>query len=845
MSLTPLKNLTHSLRVRYAVIAILFGSIVMLAATVAYFSISVARHTTANSIQDRQQLLQQIRHIRNNIWHSYVNLELFLSNPINDQSQDRIHFAIQEAIDNTQGLQHSIADLPSLNKRDIITLLQLLDQLDKSVSQLISVRMDAVKQYPSLALARGDMLQYNTEFNTAASLAINELSNITESKQRDKAIYTAFVQARHHWTQMTSNFRMYLANRLGTFDNNVFFSQIKDIELQREALHIQLQILEQNKDYLDLQSSTSLQTMLGATGEWYESFKKVKRIHESDAWRTDAVLIREQVKPLLEQIWNKLQALDIAAETSAEQDVQLLSRLARSQNDTFWLLAALAILFIIASYIVLDKSVLRPLSILTNALKAEAHNETGYPLPEVTNLETQHLMEAFAEMRKQIHSRQRALEHQALHDNLTGLANRTLLLDRLNQAIQHAKRHHTSVSLLIIDLDRFKEVNDTLGHQVGDHLLKEVGIRLTASLRQIDTVTRLGGDEFAILLPDDDEQQAAEVAQKILKILDQEFLIEDMGLFIGASIGIASCPHHSDNVQDLIKYADVAMYNAKRNKLGFAIYDAKRDPHSIDQLSLGSDLRGAPGTEAVKLVYQPKVNIKTGKLCGVEALFRWTHPTLGPVSAEEAIRTAEQTGYINTLTQWIIKEALQQHKQWREQGYAIHIAINLSAYSLQSDQTIAEFLDTLSPGSFQKQVLSFELTESAMMFDPEHAIRSLQRISDAGVSISIDDFGTGFSSFSYLKQMPVNELKVDKSFVVDMINNESDDSIVHSIIDLAHNLGLKVVAEGVENRQTWQRLKELNCDVVQGNYCCKPLPADELLDWCKQNTGTDNIKYSA
>lgn len=833
-----LKQAFSSLRIRYAVTAILFAMVIMLAASLAYFSVTNARSTTANSIEVRQHLLQRIRHIRNALWRSYENLELFLFNPQKSIYQDNIHSSISEAILHTERLSTFQGVLVG-NEQNIEQLQQLLFKFDGSVSRLVRIRTNAEKQYPSLAMARGPMLSKNIEFTTATSLAIIELSETLNRSRKEEAIYQAFIQARHHWTQMTSNFRMYLANRLGTFDNTVFQSQVRDIELQREALLINLQYLEQQAERLDLQSSTSLTTMQLATEQWYHSFLQVKYIHESDAWRTDAVFIREVVEPMLEQIWDILQMLDTAAETSAEQDVKLLTKLAQSQNNTLWLMAALAILFVLASYILLDKSVLRPLSILTRALKAETHNEEGYPLPTVTNIETQRLMDAFSEMRQQIHSRQKELEHQALHDSLTGLANRSLLLDRLQQAIQQSKRHQSPLSLLIIDLDGFKEVNDTLGHQVGDDLLKEVGLRLTQTLREIDTVARLGGDEFAILLPDDTELQAVDVALKIQKTMDKEFMVQDMSLFVGASIGIASYPTHSDDVQDLIKFADVAMYVAKRNKLGFSIYDPKRDPHSVGQLSLGSDLRNAQGSNSVRLVYQPKIDMSTGQVRGVEALFRWTHPRLGPIPATEAISLAEQTGYINQLTLWIIDEAARQHNTWMEAGYDIPIAINLSAYSLQSEKIIEQLISRLSTPSILKHSLSFELTESAMMIDPLHAIETLNRISAMGASISIDDFGTGFSSLSYLKQMPVNELKVDKSFVVDMATDENDESIVHSIIELAHNLGLKVVAEGVENEQTWLRLEELKCDTVQGHYNCRPLEPDKLLDWYKRQADKD------
>ncbi|MDH5777132.1 MAG: EAL domain-containing protein [Gammaproteobacteria bacterium] len=838
----PNRKIFDSLRVRYAGTAILFALVILIGATLAYFSVTGARQTTASSIEDRKLLLQRTRHIRNAIRKSYESLELFLFNPNKNVYQKKIHASINQAILHIEGLLKDPIALPQQQKQDIPQLKKLLVQYDRTVQRLIDIRTNATQQYPSLALTREQMLVLNSEFVTATSLAITESREELLSDKTSVDIYTAFIQARHHWTQMASNFRMYLANRLGTFDNTVFPSQIVDIELQREALLSQLELLHNfnEQQLLGFQGATSLLTMQANTDAWYRVFLQVIKIHESDEWRTDAKLIREEVEPLLERISDILSTLDIAAESWAEEDVKLLGHIAQSQTNTLWFMTALAILFVLSSYILLEKSILRPVFNLTNALRAEAHGTGSTTLAEVTTIETQHLMDAFTEMRKQIHSRQNALEYQALHDSLTGLANRNLLLDRLQQAIQQTKRHKNTVSLLIMDLDGFKEVNDTLGHQIGDHLLEEMGHRLTDLLREIDTVARLGGDEFAILLPENNQQQAVEVAQKILKSLETEFSVQDIKLFIGASIGIACCPDHSNDVQDLIKFADVAMYVAKRNKLGYAIYDAQSDTHSIGQLALGSELRNALGTPALHLVYQPKLDMKTGQLTSVEALFRWTHPTLGPVSAAEAIGLAERTGFINQLTIWIIDEAIKQYGRWRDHGLKVPIAINLSAFSLQSDHIIQQIIERLDQSDYEQNFLMFELTESAMMVDPKHSVQALRTINSMGAKISIDDFGTGFSSLSYLKQMPVDELKVDKSFVIDMAEDENDAIIVRSIIDLAHNLGLKVVAEGVENQQTWQQLEALHCDIVQGYHICPPKRAEDLLHWYE--SGEDKLQ---
>ncbi len=822
----------YSLRIRYAGIAILFALIILISAALAYYTLNTTRHNTRNSIEDRQQLLLHTRRIHDAVWQAHEHLQLFLFNPDQDLYQGKIHKSIQEAMIHTEYLLKHNDNMTSNPQDSIKQLKNLLPGLDTAIHRLIQTRITAVDQYPSLKLAIETMLDLNTNFVTAASLAIDESSTSRISSQHAE-IYRILIQTRHYWTQMISNFRMYLANRLGTFDNTVFKSQTNTIEIQYSGLRQQLDSLQQfdEKNQLDLQASSSLKTMLNTSALWIQEYQKVKKINKSDAWRTDALLMSNEVKPLLDQLWHLLLNIDLSTERAAEEDVGLLTRIAQYQLYSLWLAAALALFFVIISYLLLDKSLLQPLSMLTGALKAEASGHKAYALPTVKTRETQDLVDAFSEMRKQIHHRQTALEYQALHDSLTGLANRTLLMDRLQQGIQNCTRHKTSLSLLIIDLDGFKEVNDTLGHQVGDRLLEEVASRLTQTLREIDTVARLGGDEFAIILPENNETKAAEVAQKIRHILDNEYQLHGIQLYVSASIGIATHPKHTCDVQDLIKFADIAMYVAKRNKLGFAVYDSKHDTHSLSQLALGSDLRNALGSDIIQLAYQPKLDAQTRDVVGVEALFRWIHPKLGAISAAEAIDLAEQTGFINQLTMWTTEEVVRQQIRWNQAGIHLPVSINLSTYSLQSDTVIDYILAQIKSSTIDASKFIFEITESAMMVDPQHVIENIKHINNLGAQLSIDDFGTGFSSLSYMKKMPISELKIDKSFVIDMLENDNDAIIVRSIIDLAHNIGLKVVAKGVEKKATWQLLQVLGCDTVQGNYFCPPVSPGEFVDW--------------
>lgn len=432
---------------------------------------------------------------------------------------------------------------------------------------------------------------------------------------------------------------------------------------------------------------------------------------------------------------------------------------------------------------------------------------------------------------KHLRQQNARLVHQALHDELTDLPNRNLLYDRLDQALHHAHRNHCPLALFLMDLDRFKDVNDTLGHHFGDYLLQQVGKRVLATLRETDTVARLGGDEFAILLPATDCQAALMCADKLLAALDTPIPVSGMSLAIKTSIGIALYPQHGLDTETLLQHADVAMYQAKRSNSGYRLYEHEQDPHSVRRLSLIAELRDAIVNNQLFLHYQPKVNLKQQRSIGVEALVRWRHPQLGELTPEEFVPLAEQNGLIGPLTDWVLNEAIQQCQDWRARGINLRIAINLSAHSLHNLQLPDQIATRLAQATLSPNQLDIELTESAMMSDVARANDIFERLAKMGIGLAIDDFGTGMSSLSYLKRLPVNELKIDKSFVTDMVIDENNAVIVRSIIDLAHNIGREVVAEGVQDLDTLQLLEILGCDTAQGYYISRPLNAAELEVW--------------
>jgi diguanylate cyclase (GGDEF)-like protein/PAS domain S-box-containing protein len=425
---------------------------------------------------------------------------------------------------------------------------------------------------------------------------------------------------------------------------------------------------------------------------------------------------------------------------------------------------------------------------------------------------------------------EKQLEFQATHDLLTGLTNRVLLKDRLHQAISYAQRSGRIVALVLLDLDRFKVVNDTLGHALGDELLCHVANRLKQTVRDTDTVARFGGDEFVVMLTQIAKQDdVIAVIDSISAVLSTPYEIGERRFNLSASVGVSLYPHHSDDSDTLIRYADIAMYQAKKSGNSCCIYTSDMGLEGVDTLELENDLHQAVERGELSLHYQPKVSLRTGLIAGCEALLRWQHPQRGMISPAKFIPIAEQTGLIVPIGRWVIEEACRQTLSWQAAGLPpIRIAVNLSARQFRLGDladTVRGILDSFGVSS---DLLELELTESMIMDDPERASKTLHELKSLGLHLSLDDFGTGYSSLNYLRRFPVDSLKIDQSFIHDVTTDPSGASVVASIVDIAHNLKLDAIAEGVETQEQLEFLVANECDAVQGYLFSKPLPAPEF-----------------
>jgi diguanylate cyclase (GGDEF)-like protein len=467
------------------------------------------------------------------------------------------------------------------------------------------------------------------------------------------------------------------------------------------------------------------------------------------------------------------------------------------------------------------------LSMFAGIVSIAIENAMTVQQMEETNRLNEDYRRRLSIMNKQLIESNRELEFHALYDPLTSLPNRSLFRDRLSRGITRAESRNAQLGLLLIDLDRFKNINDALGHDKGDYLLKEIALLLQQYVYPDDTFARLGGDEFAVILPDSNKQAIIEKANVFLKALEKPFHINGSKITVGASIGITVYPEDGDNVTDMMIRADSAMYSAKKSKQGIMLYQPANDHSPLGHLTMVSDLCKALDNDEFELYYQPQVDISTNRIIAVEALGRWVHSRYGFVSPEVYIGELEQIGLIEKYTTWAIQTALKNAIAWRDAGRELKVSVNISVTDLLNPEFINR-LDTLIGSRENGELLIFEITENLFLSEYDRLFEVLEYIRYLGIKLSIDDFGTGYSSLSRLKKLPVNELKIDQSFIKDMGKSQNDEVIVRSTIELAHNLGLSVVAEGVESKATLSHLAVLGCDTAQGFVISKPLTPEEL-----------------
>ena len=828
------KLFCHSLRGKFIIASILVGLILVISSGASYLYINRSSDDVAIVLEQRLGKLNETRVIMDNIWDVSFFLEEHSIAP-SDSAQSLIFSKMVTSVNRLLYLiEKEEGNLEETEKLQAV--LNNLGQLGTYISHLLELRSSPAKLFPAIEVSRSSMFDSQSTFAHLASLSISESLEVIDESGIE--VIELLINLRYQWSQMISFYRMYLVNRLALMDSSILYRQVENVDLfiiSMDNIFKQLDDLDK-RDRLEFETSLALPQMKNAARTWVASFKKIASTETAGEWRTDYPVIKTKVAPLMKDIWKAILDYNRSIELDLKQSVIELSGVASNIGYLLWGLTLFGLVIILAMFYFLHITLLKPMYSISTAMRAEAR-DGRYLKPLLIkgkSLEIENLIDAFSTMQLQVHSRKNDLEHQALHDSLTALPNRLLLFDRLQQAITKQRRARGSLALIMMDLDRFKEINDTLGHHAGDELLQMVSKRLTNSLRDADTVARLGGDEFAILLPDCDADQSKKIALKIRECMQPALQLYEQSLYIHGSIGIANFPEHGVDAETLLKNADIAMYLAKRNNTLYEVYDYEQDQHSVNRLALKHELQKAIQNDELMLHYQPQIDCKNMSVVGAEALLRWNKKNTDPIPPDVFIPLAEESGLIKILTEWVILEAIRQQRIWQANDIDVHLSINLSAWNLldpELDSVVSRLFDEydVKPGR-----ISFEITESVMMTDTEQALKMMNKLKTLGSDLIVDDYGTGFSSLAYLKKFPVKELKIDQSFIKNMIENDNDSVIVKSTIDLAHNLGLQVVAEGVENREVFDVLQMLGCDMVQGYFIGRPEPAAMFQQWFQQ-----------
>ena len=819
-----------SLRLQYIVSAILVITLLVFGSVLASFYFKYASEKNTVLLKSYNNIIIHVADLRNAMWKADKSLYVILND------SDEVHEENITLNFNTIGknLNHLLAT-NDIEKTGLVVHLNKListhEKLNNEVIKLLDLRKNINWLYPMLPFIDSTLLESNVDFETALNLAIKETFESEDKKYFGK-VYKLLDDIRNLWRLKILGFRSAIILFAGLNTKNI--AQEKNIENYNVLIEEKLQELAVvgEKSGLGLETETALETMQKSSKQWYEDYRELLEVRKSNIWRSDINYIRTKIQPLQKELFDDLGNLEKKLSLWSSENTFYVDDAADKINSELWFLTSVAVLFVILIYFKLNKSLLLPIEKITEAIQIDSASSEQILLSESkSSKEINILVNAFNHMRKQIHHRQMVLEFQAMHDSLTGLPNRALLQDRLDQSIRQAERNDTEMSLLLLDLDRFKDINDTLGHPVGDVVLRKISRRLEKCLRATDTVARLGGDEFAIITSYNDKRQIESFIERIVKNIERVITVNDQRLHVGLSVGVASFPKDGLDADTLIQHADIAMYSAKRENKNQEFYKTDKDYYSADNLTLLADLKVElkDPSDKLQVYFQPQVNITNKKITSVESLIRWNHPTQGYLPAEQIIKMAEQTGLISDLTYWVIKESINEYAKWNND--AVSLAINLSVMNLQDSKLITCIESAIIKSNIKADNITFEITESAVMSDPVRAKEVLEALNEMGVVLAIDDYGTGFSSLAYLKLLPVKYLKIDKSFVLDMLNEENDAIIVHSTIELAHNLGLDVVAEGVESEGIYTKIQELGCDFAQGYYISKPIPANKAEDW--------------
>lgn len=819
---------SYSLQQRYITITGVLALLVIAFAWIAQSYVGEQGMDYIGNTEQRNRMTQMVRQLRSSVMAMQENLDAFMWEPTTEH-----RIAVHNSVNQTDRYFNELKkerwfdSLGYANKLDDLGI--DINSLHARLDHVMDTRLNTGNNTPVISA-----IERTTHASHQAFLRIGreivDSFNGTADGSSENQLQNLIDLLLKRWRELNTELTRYIEIRRNNPLANEYLNQQNEINLLYGAIATQLENIHQRQQQLlGEQNGKRLDNMLTMMQKWHQGYQQIRSSTPDEYLRTDIPYLKHAIEPYFQFLWNYLELLDKNIERYSATEANHQQMVMESITDGVWAISLISLLILGMGFMYFERGILNPISRVARALHDEAKGDDPQLLPQVNSIETQQLIDAFDEMRRQVQDRQQTLEHQALHDSLTALPNRYKLQQELELQCRIAQQKGTPMAVLMLGLDRFKDINDTLGHRIGDRILQLFGERLKFLIREGDLVARLGSDEFAILQSGIGQEEAIYTARKLLAEVLQPFQVEQINLYVGCSIGIAIYPSHATSPTELIRYADIAMHVAKQMKTGYSLYERKFDTNNILHLSLATDLRHAVQQDTLQLNFQPQQFLHNNEYAGMEVLLRWNHPVHGYVSPEEFIPIAEQTGAIHSITHWVLENSFKQIRRWvkagREPGL---VSINISVFNLQDRDFVETLAEMMEKWDINPKKIMLEVTETAMMADPINAKHTLERLNQLGLKIAIDDFGTGFSSLAYIKQLPVAELKIDKSFVCDMVYDENDAVIVRSTIDLAHNLGLKVVAEGVESDEISKQLREWNCDVIQGHHYGKPQRADEI-----------------
>jgi len=822
-----------SIKGRFFYIAGILILILALAATVGRLYVEWTTRSSVDKIQARSLTSDALDQVTRNLVRVEKHLERFILQP---DAGDRRN--LEQALELLGMALLRLRENEWSNKQGSSrTLIQDLEndyqRLGESSARLVETRLDVNLWFPVSQVIQNRLLPENLAFSSAVDTLIEDLE---QANGPDAVkLYRGAVQLRHYWNRMTSEFRLLVANRMGVFSLDPaagMASRAANVRIYASGVESLLGQLEIKQK--ELPTSVQIRTLRSHYTTWIAGYDKVADNIHGNGWRRDLVLLTSEIDPLVNLMQQRLSTLTLELEAASNRDITLLTRTAQQLSDIILMLALIGTGLILIGYFAFKRHLLQPVAVLTHALQSEALGRAHGPLPEVRVAETRDLLQAFHWMRKKVQERQSRLDHLAHHDALTGLPNRLLYRDRLEHALQICERSHSLLAVLFLDLDRFKQVNDTLGHLIGDLLLVEVADRLRRTLRNADTVARFSGDEFAVLMENiENRDEVTVVVKKVREALSRPYRLEGQEVRVSASIGIALGPLDARDADTLLRNADAAMYEAKRiGRNRFYFYSRDITERAIAFLALEQDMRSALERNEFQLLYQPIVSTDGARVYGCEALLRWNMEDRGTIEPESFISVLEETGMILPVTERTLERVSSMQRVMRRAGFHdLVISVNLSPRLISAGTFCDSLLSHVRRNSIHPEQLLLEITEETLVRDIAGAERELHRLRDHGIRIALDDFGSGPSSITHLRRFPFDMVKIDREYVGRIPHDPHASILVKAVTGLAHDFAMSVTAVGVEHPEQLDYLRRNGCDLIQGFHIGKPLNADEFIDF--------------